>query len=204
MNYEYTIGNRFSEKMVYMYSSFNGVEFIDSFLKCRQNYLDHCDHSCIPLSNVIDNLKEFVGKHKWYIEPCSVAGCTEIFQSGYEFTKLFNNLSNPIIKVEDKALITKFIRKFEITQKIYEFYPLSLGPGYGRMDIIPVYLMLGCCLLLNYMQNNDLQSLSTLMKLNDKLIAVSSNTPFSEAEKYCLSIIVSAETGIVKDWRSDC
>lgn len=202
MNYEYSNGNKFSVKKLYMYSPFRGEEFIEVFLRHRYNYLALSQQDCILVTDLIHKLTDFVEENKINSDQEFSPGIDEVFFSKYGFIDLFYKLNNPETNKISKILLKKFVRKFEITQKIYEFYPGSLGLGFGRVDHVSIYLMFGCCLVLNYLQEKNFQSLSTLIKLNDKLISVFEHVPFSESDKYCLSIAVSAEIGAVNDWRA--
>ena len=63
--------------------------------------------------------------------------------------------------------INKYIKKFEVTKKIFSTYDMNLKPITEDYTIIRNYLLLSLICLLKYKKSKKIQFLSTILKLND-------------------------------------
>jgi hypothetical protein len=71
--------------------------------------------------------------------------------------------------------LDRLVQRFEVTKKLYEFYPPGFRKGEGDNSFIKPYWLLAMCLYLFYVQTNEIKYLSTLLKVSDLLCSLPHN-----------------------------
>lgn len=172
-SYPYITKNNLENRQNYHYSVFGGKEFLKSYQETRINYLQKCE---IEFSNnkIEVYVKEIFNKY-------------EFKESEYFFLKeylifslclCFEYKHNEI----DINIINKIIKTFEVRKRLYDFYTNNtrLTPiKENNYDDFENYELLATLFCNLYEYENNLQILSSLMKLNDILISLETKTTLS-------------------------
>ena len=79
-----------------------------------------------------------------------------------------------------------------MTKKLYTEYPPGFRKGNGANDDIGLYKQLAIVLALAYVQNQNLQYLSTLLKVNDLLLSLPTDT-WLRCSNYSIELAVAVE-----------
>ena len=144
MPYQYTESNLLENPTHYMYSSFEGIRFIDDFKKSRKVFLEN---SIIPNLNKSGELNPFM-KEIYQSLSVSLTSSIEglyltnlslkILEIDTKDSILTENLINYLIasnlssiKNDERHLEDRLIQKFEVTKKIYTSYAKGMGKGLG-------------------------------------------------------------------------
>ncbi len=180
MAYQYTKSNLLEEPTHYMYSSFEGLTFIEDFKKSRKDFLKSF---IIPYLDTRSELKPFTYKIYTFLskqltfldKDLDVAELSlEAPKIDLENTILTEDLINYLIasnlsstENNNHHLENRLIQKFEVTKKIYNSYEKGLGKGRGDYDDQSLYINFSIFLATKYLANKNLKFLNTLLKVND-------------------------------------
>ena len=198
MSYIYTQRNILEEPQNYMYSSYEGASFIDYYSYSRKEVLDALSLAKdttgidsdsfiligITIQNrLIEQFTESVTKfnletlvkprHKKLSWNSKYIALSDEDIDTKEFLKSF--ISSQILdikKVQSYKSFDRLVQKFEVTKKIYKFYPAGFGKGEEGSKEILSYCLFSLSLLLAYLDTKKLKYLSTFLKTNDLLISL--------------------------------
>jgi hypothetical protein len=70
---------------------------------------------------------------------------------------------------EEIFWLDRLVQRFEVSKKLYNFYPSDFRKGYGRYQEVEHYLILAVVLCLHYEKVKKIKYLSTQLKLTDLL-----------------------------------
>lgn len=175
MSYKYVTKNNLYEKQTYMYSEYEGMQFIKEYLNVRNSCLDKpesgTDHTYVYK---IDETNSPVRR-----------GLKELY------CKLENGeCSDDIINV-----LNAYTKSFEVRKRIYDAYDQNWKPlsDAGFEDYIN-YMLLAECLIQAYKYTNILKYFSCLLKVDDTLISVKDQLVGQEKDYLCT--IIREELGI--------
>lgn len=194
MTYNYSKKHDFEETKSYKYTPFHGKAFVTWFIEDRTAWLKVSNRKCIEKTQFEGKLDCLIRLYK-----AEFFGSSEthqrvgVFDTQARLGKLLLEATHPDSEDEIREVIRALTRKYEVTQKIFEYYPLNFGRGVGRCDKIINYVLFGLILCNDFMLNQNLQSLSTLIKLSDKLISVQQECCFDDFELKCMEFIISVE-----------
>lgn len=176
MVYEYVTDNNLDNKQNYMYSTFGGVEFLNSYFNCRQEFIKNCSKG-----NIICDT-----------EPASC-------ETEEQLTALLQMMRENSLTEESKTLLDKFTKGFEVRKRIYDSYDWntwkpSIGSDYNFLNN---YLLLDEILVLAYSETKCLKYLNTLLKIDDTLLSVKEK--LSDTQEILLFNILIKECQFVEE-----
>lgn len=151
--YDITNQNLLDNPERYQRFPFLGMEFITDYIKKRNSIID--DFQNINQKKILEFSDVIIPKNKLLKENIITN------QKLYEiYTKILQDN-----EFEDE--LNKFIKKFEITRKIYEEYSKDMKIGIGSFYELNNYIILSLCNLFAYEKKINLKYLNTALKLND-------------------------------------
>ena len=197
MSYLYTKRNLLDEPHNYMYSEFKGRAFLEKYFENRISLLQtlvvdeennlsaldqniFCEAKKILLSNenlilkIPDNLfpssiSNVKALNKTYL-PRSFPNSERI-----ETTKLLDGLLYAYLYegIPSKEIwLARLIQRFEVTKKLKEYYMPGFRQSEGSSKEIRLYQLFSIILAFAHYQTENLQYLSTLLKVNDLMLSL--------------------------------
>ena len=151
--YDITNENLLENPEKYQRFPFLGMEFFTDYIKKRISIID--TRKNISQKNIL--------KFSDVIIPKNESSKENIITS----QKLYEIYNKILDNNEFKNELNKFIKKFEITRKIYEKYSNDMKLGIGSFHKLNNYVILSLCNLLAYEKKKNLKYLNTSLKLND-------------------------------------
>ena len=156
--YTYSKKNLFEITEKYQNTSFHGLEFLKHYTESRQTLileLRKKSTETVRFKQILD----IIQKKK------------NLFESKKDGNRQTENIFyNICLDINNEAKIfeiNKYIKKFEVTKKIFSTYDMNLKPITEDYTIIRNYLLLSLICLLKYKKSKKIQFLSTILKLND-------------------------------------
>ena len=127
--------------------------------------------------------------------------CTKVSQEtvsheGLDTEKFFRSLldqNDVALEDCDIKLIDTFLKKFEVTKKLYAFYKPGFGKGYGENQNLNLYFLFSILMVRAYCFSKNLKYLNALLKINDLIISVSrkgDNLNFLASCNYQIILII--------------
>jgi len=92
-----------------------------------------------------------------------------------------------------KMWLDRLIQRYEVTKKLYEFYPLGFRKGEGDSRLIRLYWLFSLALCLFYCRTHEIKYLSTLLKICDLLCSLPEELLQDCIPKYGLSAVLATE-----------
>ena len=199
-NYEYTKINRLNSPHKYMYSPYQGSEFLDAYFKDRiKKIINLKNKKYKPQLFIYLRVNKFLEKildKKFSNDPLkikfsysNIVKKNKIYKdnklkilSSFSVNKEINS-ENLLLSLIDSQLnkkndrLVKFwldllIQRFEITKKIYLIYKVNFRKGKGDSNIIHLYLMLAISLTLFFYSTKKIKYMNTLLKLSDLICSL--------------------------------
>jgi len=156
--YTYSKKNLFEITEKYQNTSFHGLEFLKHYTESRQTLileLRKKSTETVRFKQILD----IIQKKK------------NLFESKKDGNRQTENIFyNICLDINNEAKIfeiNKYIKKFEVTKKIFSTYDMNLKPITEDYTIVRNYLLLSLICLLKYKKSKKIQFLSTILKLND-------------------------------------
>ena len=231
IDYKYTAVDRLNKPETYMYSEYQGVEFLEAYFKNRLEnlkrlknikkknfknkiYLLLYSRASIVLKNFLD--KEFPN------EPLkSKVDCTEVIKPDDFYIKdkikalsffkiseelnsesllisLINNQINRTNQNLTKFWLNLFLKKFEVTKKIYKNYNVNFGKGNGENDIVQLYLLFALSLTLFFCETKEIKYINTLLKVSDLLCSLDEKSLNQDTSLNDFSLVLLVELLSIK------
>lgn len=101
------------------------------------------------------------------------------------------------LNADVKVWLGRLIQRFEVTKKLYEFYPAGFRRGYGTSLSIRLYWLFALALCLSYSSSNEIKYLSTLLKVCDLLCSLPTNMLQEQIPANGLQAVLATEiTGV--------
>jgi len=92
-----------------------------------------------------------------------------------------------------KVWLDRLVQRFEVTKKLYEFYPPGFRKGEGTNRSARLYWLFSLALCLFYIRSNEIKYLSTLLKVSDLLCSLPVNELTGQIPEHGLLIVLAAE-----------
>ena len=92
-----------------------------------------------------------------------------------------------------KVWLDRLVQRFEVTKKLYESYPPGFRKGTGANTSARLYWLFALALCLFYAKKNEMQYLSTLLKVCDLLCSLPENLLDGQIPEQGLSAILATE-----------
>jgi hypothetical protein len=156
--YTYSKKNLFEITEKYQNTSFHGLEFLKHYTESRQTL-------------ILELRKKSTGTVRFKQILDIIQKKKNLFESKKDGNRQTENIFyNICLDINNEAKIfeiNKYIKKFEVTKKIFSTYDMNLKPITEDYKIIRNYLLLSLICLLKYKKSKKIQFLSTILKLND-------------------------------------
>jgi hypothetical protein len=165
-----------SRELIPYYKAFNDID--DSFIK-KNDHLRNASKCCVDCNSV------------------------DISQQ-IETRELINTLFIQMVHNEEFSAFTEFwldklVQKFEVTKKLYEFYPPGFKKGFGRIDDLSLYALFSFVLCIHYDSVRNYKYLSTILKVNDLLCSVIKSVVCSNEAKIITLLSLLCEHVFITD-----
>jgi hypothetical protein len=101
-----------------------------------------------------------------------------------------------LINAQDNNLkiwLDRLVQRFEVTKKIYEFYPPGFRKGGGVNISVRLYWLFALAICLFYARSNEIKYLSTLLKICDLLCSLPENVLQGQIPEHGLSAVLATE-----------
>ena len=220
-NYEYTKINRLNSPHKYMYSPYQGSEFLDAYFKDRIKKITNLKNKKYKSQlfiylRVNKSLMKILDK-KFSNDPLkikfsysNIVKKNKIYKnnkskilSSFSVNKEIN-CENLLLSLIDSQLnkkndrLVKFwldllIQRFEVTKKIYLIYKVNFRKGEGDSNIIHLYLMLAISLTLFFYSTKKIKYMNTLLKLSDLICSLDEKLLAKSIPSETISMILLIE-----------
>lgn len=193
----------------YHYTKFKGLDFLFYYFINRLSALKFAQTEDLYFEQnnrllFFKNLPELVAKIEGWSnalnflpmeskeQPLSADGIQKIaIQNTLHRLQEINNSKR--LESEDIKQLMLFLRKFEISKKIYSSYDSKWQKGYGNYDNLNLYLLLSNNLGRLYNIKKSNQILSSRLKLNDLIISSDNSCLLNEQSEINQSKIIFKE-----------
>lgn len=165
----------------------------------------------LEIGNKINKLLEQVGINKfdmhkqdakhlaWIAECLQNTRLTETINTLNLLRALNASLLNMSIDENKKIWLDRMVQRFEVTKKIYDFYPPGFRKGEGGNTSVRLYWLFSLALCLFYIQTKKIKYLSTLLKVCDLLCSLPETQLQEYIPKYGLSGVLLTELVCVEE-----
>ena len=174
-------------------TTFAGSKFLSEYVKSR--------NEIISMTSSEKTITQFNELQNFFTTEFRFTDKKKIFNDEIITNELFIFLLNYTIKStptgEIKEIIDLFIKKFEITKKIFTTYNLGMKKTSEKYDDIKNYLIFSIICLKIYHDTKNLKYLNTCLKLNDILtsnIRINKNYNLSNV----INFVIKNEIEIIK------
>jgi hypothetical protein len=189
IEYEYNQGDLLNNPQKYTFSEFKHWDFLDAYKKSRNMFLTNSNISLDLFQNLfkflIPNIDtNFVLNNEIETEKYLKIILIEIFQKNF--------LNYEYINI--------FIKKFELTKKIFKKYDKKFIPKSKNYSNLINYMLLSFICLFCYKQEKNLKYLNTALKLNDTLTnQISKNHEYLIPLEYLVKIELNFIDELIKE-----
>ncbi len=168
MEYRYVTENNLNHRQDYMYSTYQGQTFLDTYFNNRRNYIK-----------------------QWH--SCDLSFSEEEVREVSETERKLKELS-----AQNIELANRFVKSFEVRKKLYDRYDWETWrPAQNaKYDNLELYLLLGEKLIMIYKKTGNLKFLNCLLKVNDTLL--SRVSLLKEQQKIRLCTLIKQELDSVE------
>lgn len=172
MNYKYITKNNLENIQNYMFSEYEGINFLLSYEQTRKNIIQQYENffSITLLENFINQCKS---TNQTFLELLNIL--STIKSNNYETTIKQINI---------------FQKRFEVKKRLFYNYELNSTKGIGNYDDLNSYILLSAIMLLTYEHYEKYTYLSTFLKINDSILSQFSILTHS-AKQVCSALINS-------------
>jgi len=147
----------------YQMSEYVGTSFLVAYKKSRKEIIDQIKIENKEMINLINDNSKFSEDEFLKIRE------KKVFKMEKMLWFLYKRISENEFKIEYNELIHRFIKKFEITKKIFDFYEYDLSTKSKNFRILRNYLILSLICIKLYEKKMNLKYLNTSLKINDLL-----------------------------------
>ena len=173
MNYTYSKGDLLETSQKYQLSPFHGNDFLNSYKIDRESILNQLDSKItkkIALSQLIENLL-----------PSENTMSEKPVTKFVTKTLLITLLNKPQLTSNDKIVLLKLLKSFEIKKKIFTKYDLSQNTFSIDFKNITNYILFSLLCNKEFNNTRNLKYLNAVLKLND-IISSYFQTIFSKID----------------------
>lgn len=182
--YNITNQNLLDNPEKYQRFPFLGIEFISDYIKNRISIIE-------TKKNII---QKQILNYSDIVIPKNESSKKNII-TNKKLYEVYNKILN---ENEFEIDLNKFIKKFEITRKIYEEYSEDMKIGIGNFHKLNNYAILSLCNLLAYEKKRNLKYLNTALKLNDVICSTINLLEKDEISNELIEFILKKEIEYVK------
>jgi len=215
--YTYTENNLLVHPCHYMYAPFEGAVMLTSYFSSRRksenlfNSSLEVEHLDAIDSFILERMGSRVGTGKGFntsvmsrerplvdtLEEFSVNNT--IVTERVLYSLIVNQAYESDFLTLTKTWVNRLVQRFEVSKKLYELYPPGFRKGEGSSSNVKLYWLFALSLCLAYSSSENLQYLSTLLKINDTLCSLNKEELETHIPLCGLQLILELEAGYVKD-----
>lgn len=224
MVYRYSAHNLLQAPNTYMYTPFEGGQFLNEYFSSRLEKLTYLDveSKVVPCATVqaagaiigdwvLTNTSSSAYRN-WaqycapssgiFVNPKQAPEHPLSFHEGMTTRTMLQalvaeQLKGPLTK-NGEAIWRKAVHRFEVTKRLYEFYGPDLNNGYGGYADLQPYALLSLSCALHYSQTASLIALSAQLKLNDLLCSLP-NIQLGKLPFGALKLLVCSEITFIDE-----
>ncbi len=171
MNYEYSQENRINTPHKYMYTEYHGRPFLDAWKNDRNSFLKKDIH-LLQIEDVKKVLSRIIEEES---SDNSDKGSTEIKLKSLCIKILYNSNTKDTYNT-----LSTYLKKYEVTKKIYASYTDELKPADSSYDNLMPYIWLSICCGLYCFNDPNLKMINCMLKLNDCISSCRDEIEMSE------------------------
>lgn len=175
-NYEYITENNLENRQKYMYSHYRGLDFLQSYLHSRREFLRQ-NEGVSDLQSTFERM----GKDK------------EVSNTSKRLLGLYKHLSAGKWTQWEKSELDGFLKAFEVRKRLYNDYVLGTFRPVDDTEYKDVlnYLLLAAALVYGDTSQGNLKYFNCLLKINDTLLSLRNDLTIEE--KKILATIITDE-----------
>ena len=221
MNYKFNNNNLLVIPEKYMYTKFEGISFIESYLDNRNYFLEKFrfkQNNLLEYSKIAYEsyffLKKYINlsinekdlfqstkknnleKRQSSIKDFSIKKSTNTLELLYA---LFASILLDIDNSSNKVFLDYLVQRFEVNKKIYEIYLPGFRKGQGEYQSLELYWIFSLILSMYYAKTKQIKYLSTLIKVSDLITSQSMKKLEDDVPKLILEILITSEIQFVKN-----
>ncbi len=187
-DYAYSKMNFIENPQKYQMTPFEGKKFLNDYFKFRQDIINQIK----PIE--LSSLEQLINS---MLQSKSV-NMTKNISIEYELLIILSDIINDNYSFPNNTIAEKFIKKFEISKKLYDEYSKDFSSYFGTNSNYKNYLLLSLVCILYYSKFNNLKFLNTALKINDSLCSVI-NLIFHDIDKSLFFHSLEMEKKLITD-----
>ena len=172
MNYTYSKGDLFETSQKYQMSPFHGTDFLNSYKIDRKTILNQLDSKITEKITLSELIKTLLSSEKFLSNTSITKFTTEILLSTF--------LNKSQLTSNDKIILSKLVKSFEIKKKIFTEYDFNENTFSIDYKNLRNYILFSLLCGKEFKNSRNLKYLNTALKLNDiissKVIQISENS----------------------------
>ena len=199
-NVKYGYLSNLDKPLTYQYSKFLGYGFIKEYIEIRSEVIGwlNSGYKYNPMRQKYDvsfylknfNFEKYGIKYlmkKIYIENSTKEKFTLILFILNRYGK------SKVVYKEIDNWLSLFIKKYEVSKKIYAEYNSRWEKISADYKIIENYVLLALNIAIFYKNSKNLKFLNTLLKLNDILCGMKEDVPENHRHLFCLALYLELD-----------
>ena len=172
MNYTYSKGDLLETSQKYQMSPFHGTDFLNSYKIDRKTILNQLDSKITEKITLSELIKTLLSSEKFLSNTSITKFTTEILLSTF--------LNKSQLTSNDKIILSKLVKSFEIKKKIFTEYDFNKNTFSIDYKNLRNYILFSLLCGKEFKNSRNLKYLNTALKLNDiissKVIQISENS----------------------------
>lgn len=209
MNYPYTCDNQLKRPCTYMYSAFGGPSFLAAYRQSRFAMIAALPSVQTKAASEQD--LQLLARWRGQLEQLAAGSpAAELPQaSGGDLVRF--DLTQPVRTAEllDALLesspdhdrwsfwVARLVQRFEVTKKLYQFYPPGFRKGEGGHEDLANYRKFALLLTQGMVHSGSLVYLNALLKINDLMFSSLQHTRWSRPALELLALLAGVELQFV-------
>tara|TARA_Y100001936_G_C16087515_1_gene682978 strand:- start:2779 stop:3363 length:585 start_codon:yes stop_codon:yes gene_type:complete len=172
LNYTYSKGDLLETSQKYQMSPFHGTDFLNSYKIDRKTVLNQLNSKITKKITLSQLIKTLLPSEKFLSNTSITKFTTE--------TLLITFLNKSQLTLNDKVILSKLLKSFEITKKIFTEYDFNQNTFSIDHKNLRNYILFSLLCGKEFENSRNLKYLNTVLKLNDiissKVVQISENS----------------------------
>jgi len=172
LNYTYSKGDLLETSQKYQMSPFHGTDFLNSYKIDRETVLVQLDSKITKKITLSQLIKTLLPSEKFLSNTSITKFTTETLLSTF--------LNKSQLTLNDKIILSKLLKSFEITKKIFTEYDFNQNTFSIDYKNLRNYILFSLLCGKEFKNSRNLKYLNTVLKLNDiissKVVQISENS----------------------------
>lgn len=180
MDYKYITKNNLENKQNYMYSDYNGKDFLYAYIETREKFIN------IKYNCLYKDLNKYCKQ--------------ELGDTFSELAQLLINIENNDKDINEVCIIIdKYVKSFEVKKLLFSQYLQGTMKSVDGAEytIYDNYIIFALILIKLYGKTKRLKYLNCVLKVDDTLLSI--NEILNMQQKYYLNVILNKELEIINN-----